>query len=964
MRPIKLIMSAFGPYADGANEIDFTKFYDKGLFLITGVTGAGKTTIFDAVCFALFGETSGSYRDAKSFRSDQAGLEVESYVEFYFSHQGKNYSIRRNPVYERKAKRGNKITVENENAVFAEEGKTPIEGVKKVNNAVKELIGIDYKQFKQTAMIAQGEFWEMLNASTDQRTEILRSIFMTEGYKKLEYNLKEKMDESCREKNNIEQSIIQYFNDSQADPKSETAQELESLKEKAGDTKSAWNLKEMISILEKLTDEEKAEEKIKNRELAKAEKELENCREKLSVYEAWKDKTEEIRKTEEQIKETENLLKEAEERSDMLEKEFLEAQEKRPEAEELKRKADNIREEKDKYEKREQTEKNIETLKNKFDGLVKKEAGLQSEQTEYKNRMQLLNERYKELKDRPALLEKEKAKERTVSDLYENISELLNTDIRSREEKKKDLSEKQKKLIEVQKEYENTVEERLKAERILENCRAGILASGLVEGKKCPVCGSVHHPEPAKLPQVTITEQELSDIKEKENLKSEEKAEAASEAQASLLALEQFEQRLLTDIKNCLKNEFLEDKSKCADEEDLDELIIRLKESAEIINNKLDEIKLRFEKLENECDELKKTEEELNDIQENRLEEIQKAINKNADDRQKTELEITFSRATLNELKELKYQSWAEAEETAKSLSEESGKLMKKLEDARSKKKEHDEKTAALKAELVVFKNNLAAQKESAAKFEAAQKDAEGKIMTDEKEIMAEYNETDSKVKILRKEAVEIEKRRELNEKNLNNIKERQKAFEEAKKEYSMSSRLYSLVRGTTGNGKITFEQYVQAAGFDSIIKAANRRLISMSDGQYVLSRRHGITKGSNTFLDLDVFDNNTGHTRAVGNLSGGESFKASLSLALGLSDMVSSNLGGLQIDALFVDEGFGTLDRKSIESAIETLVSLSNSNKLVGIISHREELAESIPQKIIVEKDADGSHIKIDTGM
>ena len=189
--------------------------------------------------------------------------------------------------------------------------------------------------------------------------------------------------------------------------------------------------------------------------------------------------------------------------------------------------------------------------------------------------------------------------------------------------------------------------------------------------------------------------------------------------------------------------------------------------------------------------------------------------------------------------------------------------------------------------------------------------------------------------------------------------------LEKYQKEYDLCSRLYNLVTGNlSGKAKITFEQYIQAAGFDRIIVAANRRLLPMSDGQYELFRKEELSdKKSQSSLDLEVLDNFTGRRRPVGNLSGGESFKASLSLALGLSDTVSSSLGGVQMDALFVDEGFGTLDRRSIENAMDILIHLSSSNKLVGIISHREELMENIPQQIRVKKTKKGSEIQIDMG-
>jgi exonuclease SbcC len=196
-------------------------------------------------------------------------------------------------------------------------------------------------------------------------------------------------------------------------------------------------------------------------------------------------------------------------------------------------------------------------------------------------------------------------------------------------------------------------------------------------------------------------------------------------------------------------------------------------------------------------------------------------------------------------------------------------------------------------------------------------------------------------------------------------MEDRRGDLEAARREYQTCKRLYELVRGTTGNGKITLEQYIQAAGFDGILAAANRRLYPMSDGQFQLYRREdGLEsdKKSNHFLDLEVLDHYTGKRRPVGNLSGGESFKASLSLALGLSDTVSSNLGGVQMDALFVDEGFGTLDRKSIDATMETLLNLSGTGKLVGVISHREEMIENIPQQICVTKTREGSRIQIRT--
>ena len=245
-----------------------------------------------------------------------------------------------------------------------------------------------------------------------------------------------------------------------------------------------------------------------------------------------------------------------------------------------------------------------------------------------------------------------------------------------------------------------------------------------------------------------------------------------------------------------------------------------------------------------------------------------------------------------------------------------------------------------------------------------AQADAKGKTLIDEDALQAACAQQSAVVEAMRGTVNSIENRMKINEEKQTNIVAQRVELESARKEYSICLRLYNLVKGTTGNGKITLEQYLQAAGFDGIIAAANRRLLPMSDGQYELYRQEdSLGKKSNNFLDLEVLDHYTGHRRPVGNLSGGESFQASLSLALGLSDTVSSNLGGIQMDALFIDEGFGTLDRKSIDHAMEILVNLSGTNKLVGIISHREELMENIPQQIKVKKTRTGSQLSVEAG-
>ena len=259
MKPIKLIISAFGPYAGQTPEINFGQFENKGLFLISGDTGAGKTTIFDAICFALYGTTSGSYRDTKNLRSEYAKDSTDSFVDFYFSHQGREYHVWRQPSYERPKQRGIGMVSVKEKAVLYREGMTPIEGLVNVNNAIIELLHINDKQFKQIAMIAQGEFWALLNAKTEQRTEILRTIFMTRGYKNIEDKLRDKLNAIFEEKRETERSIMQYFGDVTADPEDYLAETLTELQERILHADNLGNIEEILNLLEALlqTDKEK-----------------------------------------------------------------------------------------------------------------------------------------------------------------------------------------------------------------------------------------------------------------------------------------------------------------------------------------------------------------------------------------------------------------------------------------------------------------------------------------------------------------------------------------------------------------------------------------------------------------------------------------------------------------------------------------------------------------------------------
>lgn len=1060
MKPIKLIISAFGPYAGKMPEICFDQFEEKGLFLISGDTGAGKTTIFDAICFALYGTTSGTYRDTKNLRSEYASPSVDSYVDFYFTHQGRDYHVWRQPEYERRKQRGEGVITEKQKAVLYEVGGAPIEGVTQVNNAIKELLHIDDKQFKQIAMIAQGEFWDLLNTKTEKRTEILRTIFMTDGYNTIGYKLKDRMDANKAKKLHAEQSIVQYFDDVTADENEEIYEELTDLQERANRSGSAWNLEELLEVITKVIEIDESKKKEINNNLTSAENELNKQKESLAtaatnnsfierlealekeqrelkgrkkeidelekllkmqkaashdvnpVYLAWDNKSKEISTTENSIKSKNEEKVVAEVVVKEADSNLASAEKRKPELEKLKITISKIAEEEEKYKQREQVSANLITLEELKSSIKQEEKDLKTRESELKTQISELKKTIVALKDRPSELQKVQTEGRDLKSLKDSITDILETQIQERNKRKRALTTKQNAFKDAFSEYEKANSERIKMEKLIESYRAGILAQDLRDGEKCPVCGSIHHPEPAEAPDVSVSEDDLETLKTAEAEAQEKKSNANTAAEKAKTALEEYEEQMRLAILDCIENSIVGMESKG---EGLDELIGILEDVAKFVQEKIDENNKTKNALDKDCSLLKKTEEELEEAAGTKTDNIQ--LEKESLQKKKNETEegITASKATLEALKTLSYETWEQASEAKTKVENLRQEINDLLDASLSSKKQADENLAAIKATIITLEETLQTQQNSEAalketldkkleskNFESVEKmlefvvsedeladseekvnnykqavstnktqltqaksDAKGKKHVDIEELKALCDTKEAIVNDIRDVYNVVSNRIATNKEKKQNIEAQRDDLEMSRKEYNICSKLYNLVKGNTGNGKITLEQYIQAAGFDGIIAAANRRLLPMSDGQYELYRQEdSLGKKSNTFLDLEVLDNYTAHRRPVGNLSGGESFKASLSLALGLSDTVSTNLGGVQMDALFVDEGFGTLDKKSIDSAMDILINLSGANKLVGVISHREELIENIPQQIRVKKTKDGSQITIDSGI
>ena len=1056
MKPIKLIISSFGPYAGLMPEINFEKFKEQGLFLITGDTGAGKTMIFDAICFALYGETSGTYRDKEHLRSEYADPSQKSYVDFYFSHQGRNYHVYREPAYEREKQRGEGLIKEKEKAILYEEDKAPEEKITNVNTKIKELLKIDDKQFKQIAMIAQGEFWDLINANTERRTQILRTIFNTSGYKDMESRLMLRMKKNETEAGDVRKSIVQYFLDVTADPQDENIEVLTDLQNKARITESAWNIDEMIAAIDTIVESDMARQADVEAELKKAEETLKKNNDSLATaatnngfierveklqkeqekllerktemldaetllnrqksasrevnptYVTWKKKNEEVASTEKQISKKLEEKGKAEKKTEESKLSLAEAEKQRPELERLKKLSDKIGEEEPKYKQRDELILSLKKLEETAKKDKETEAEITVEEKELNARITELQKIVADNGNKPVELEKVRAEGKELKSSSEDIKGILNSGVKERSKRQKALMNKQEVFKKAFDDYEQMNAERIQAEKIFEGNKAGILAKDLQEGQACPVCGSTHHPNLAVISDTDISEEQLEEFKEKESVAQEKKASANLAAEKAKTLLEEYEEQMRGSILDVLTGSPFE---KDSAGKNLEELLIMLGEADKGLDEKLKNIMALEIELAKKCELYDKARKELELASGDKKRELENRKQKLSESKNSTETAMAETSAVLNTLATLSYENWAKASEEKKKIDKNITEINKTLEEAALAKTNAEKEYASVEASLKTLNDTLSSQKIDEDQYKAAFEKKLAELKFDTVEEMKsfvvseeELSETEKKINDYKQEAAtvktqlqqakedakdrkiidlealktlcaeqdkavneirvlsnKINNRISINKEKRTNIANQKSGFEKSLKEYNLCKRLYDLARGTSGNGKITLEQYIQAAGFDGIIAAANRRLLPMSDGQFELRRKDSLGKRSSNFLDLEVMDYHTGHKKPVGNLSGGESFKASLSLALGLSDTVSSSKGGVQMDALFVDEGFGTLDKKSMDSTIETLENLTGANKLVGVISHREELIESIPesQQIKVIKTAKGSQLK-----
>lgn len=1043
MKPVKLILSAFGPYAN-KQELDFSMVGDNNIFLITGPTGAGKTTIFDAISYALFGEASGTSRENDSLRSQFADDDTLTYVELIFSIRDEEFYIRRTPQQLRKKSRGSGYTTEK----YSVELKTPEGKVftkdADVREKISEVLGISKEQFRQIVMLPQGEFRKLLEANSSVREDIFRKIFGTAPFQRVQELLndnRKELENDIKKEQEVRSRFIKSLDCKEDEELLEFIQveflNIDKIVERAN--KYIGKDKELYNQIAQKVNSIREELKILERKKNKAEEDNNNLTQKEAIEHEIKC-LEEDREKIDRNKSTIEIAKKALSIK-IYEDKFVESQnrekELRSKIEESSKLLESISTkfcaslsrleiEKSRDGDRKKIQENITILKsyeNKTKGYDSKKKLLKqwendiekinleiekdsNEITVLKNKKDNLDKWIKEC------LDKEKQKEKLTHN--KEIMDGRRVELLELYKEIRLYNDEEEKWSLLSKEYDNAQSEYLKERDVFEGRevlfrrgQAGILAKSLKVGEECPVCGSIEHPKKAIVIDEIPTEEQLK--KEQgivENLRKKE-----NEIYNSVVA---SKERLESRIKNSIEprcdkvKDIIEIEFKKGKEKELLEIIVlkgkEISSKIEEINNNInilnEDIKLKeskenelvftnssIDKLENKISSNRNKHIEIYGLAESEkriLKEIEEEIpeglrslsvlNKEIGDLEK---ELLLSEKQLNEA-QIQYDEISKIHTREDTRLNELNKLI-------SKQKQIIEEQKGIfntKLEENGFNsyenyklNSISGERIEEIEYVINEYMKKYIQLKSKKEMLIEkckdvekvdidifnnqINEKNQVIDELQNMQREIYSRYNNNSKNLLEVKKITNKIKAKEDKFNVIGELSKIANGFNDK-RISFERYVMATYFEDIIKAANLRLDKMTSGRFLLFRKEERGKGNRQQgLDLEVYDNYTGRRRDVKTLSGGESFKASLALALGLADIVQNTSGGVSIDTLFIDEGFGTLDQESLDSAIECLLELQRGGRLVGVISHVPELKERIEVKLEITAGREGSTAK-----
>lgn len=912
MRPLKLTMAGFGPYA-GAQELDFETLGTGGLYLITGDTGAGKTTIFDAITFALFGEASGDNREANMLRSKYAKAADPTYVELTFAYDGKEYTVKRNPEYERAKTRGTGTTKQAADAQLTyPDGKVATK-LKDVDKAIRDIIGLNREQFSQVAMISQGDFRRLLQADTKERQKIFRDIFGTGLFVTLQIQLKEKAAEIRDKRDQASRSIQQYISGMVCDSEATLA----------ADVKAAKNgelpFVDVMELFERLLQEDRDAEAALDTQLVEVEKALEIVSGQLTQAQAYATAKKSLAEQESaEAKQISSL--------DAAQAALIATQATIPEQELLSKQITQI-----------------DLLLPAYDELDEKRAALtkadllltnarsaadsaERSQTALLQDIAVLKTEHKSLATTEAEKEKLTAKRQQLDNQKKKFQDLI-ANFKTLVEQKKELEAKQKAYLDAAAVSVQLLQEYEAKNRAFLNEQAGIIAGTLEAGAPCPVCGSISHPNLAVISENAPTEAEVKKAKKAydDAQKDTEKASIEASKQNGIVAT--TEDALKREIANLMPETAFADVPEVARAQEA-----ALTAEIQMASQELKQIQVKIRR-----------KEEL----EQRIPEKETALVTAEVALTTAKEQIAAHTASISELKrqiedahaKLSYADKAAAERAKAEMQATLDKLKNELTTAESQWAEGKENLAAIRAAIEQLHKQLA-----------------GSVEMDAEQLAIRKTDLNGQKSDITAKQKAVHARITTNETAQKNISRKADEMEKLDGKYAWMKALSDTANGNlTGKEKIMLETYIQTTYFDRILERANIRLRKMSGGQYDLKRRRTASNmRGQSGLELDIVDHINTTERSVNTLSGGEAFLASLALALGLSDEVQMSTG-IRLDTLFVDEGFGSLDSEALSKAYNTLAGLTEGNRLVGIISHVVELKERIDRQIVVSKEKSG---------
>lgn len=928
MRPIELKMSAFGPFAE-LTTLRLDALGTDGLYLITGDTGAGKTTIFDAIIYALYGEASGNIRTTDMLRSKYANADTATFVELTFVFKDKTYIVRRNPEYLRPSKRGKgRFTKESAKAQLTMPDKEVITGLVSVNNKIIEIIGLNKNQFSQIAMLPQGEFMRLLLADTKQRIEIFREIFDTEPYLLLQDRIKRDANELYRLVSDYKKSMAQYVADVYCDENSEYNQALMNIK-----NDSQMSIKEILDIIDKIIAQDKSCADEYDKAIISIDKGIDQLNSKLTIA----IQTERIKDDYKSALTQLNKLTEEYENVYSIYKAECEKDSERNEL------SLNIEKSSEKLESYELLEKYKKDYGKKLDKINNITQDIHEDTNS-------LNECIKQIDNCKKEAEILKNTELEIEKLNSKISDIIKK--KEAVEYLKDVFERKIKAVSQADEakdrymsafaaYEEANNRYLKMEKAFFNEQAGIMAAALEEGQPCPVCGSVTHPVPAVAGDDAPTEMQLKKYKIYVEDKSKECSELSSQSGLLSGQAESMNNMFFSSIVN-FNTQWKEALDNSRDDETIRVDIIQLLAD---LGKILDEAMLEKKNADENISKYNNLIKMLSDY-DKKVEQLKDKINKSKNELAILSIQNENMQKQISQLeKELGNKDIMQAKKLINDMKLKKVQLDKAYEAA---KKQYDEYTINIKT----LKNRISDLQKQISHTDK-QKTPDIDIPMYEKQLEDMKKE---RLKLREKKNI-VDIRIANNEKVYKSIERVNEKSEKSEKHYSWLRTLSDTVNGClSGKSRIKLETYVQMSFFDRIIMRANTRFMRLTDGQYELKRSDSKDNYKNqTGLELDIIDHYNGTIRSVKSLSGGEAFEASLSMALGMSDEIQSRSGGIQIDTMFIDEGFGSLDDESLSQAVKVLNSLSSSDRLIGIISHVSVLKDRIDKQIVVSKGKTG---------